>query len=109
MPRKPWPTTNTAWPPPPSRSARSSNRAAATLKNQPRPARQGEARRRGRASAGAAQIEAAADAAAKELADRSAAMAVRLAGQILQAEIKPRDHARLVARPWRIRATEEAR
>jgi F-type H+-transporting ATPase subunit b len=42
------------------------------------------------------QIEAAADAAAKDLADRSAAMAVRLAGQILQAEIKPRDHARLI-------------
>jgi F-type H+-transporting ATPase subunit b len=42
------------------------------------------------------QIEAAADAASKELADRSAAMAVRLAGQILQVEIKPRDHARLI-------------
>jgi F-type H+-transporting ATPase subunit b len=46
---------------------------------------------------GLRQIEAAADAAAKELADRSAAMAVRLAGQILQAEIKPRDHARLIS------------
>jgi F-type H+-transporting ATPase subunit b len=42
------------------------------------------------------QIEAAADAAAKDLADRSAAMAVHLAGRILQAEIKPRDHARLI-------------
>jgi F-type H+-transporting ATPase subunit b len=42
------------------------------------------------------QIEAADDAAAKDLADRSAAMAVRLAGRILQAEIKPRDHARLI-------------
>jgi F-type H+-transporting ATPase subunit b len=42
------------------------------------------------------QIEAAADAAIKDLADQSAAMAVRLAGQILQAEIKPRDHARLI-------------
>ena len=42
------------------------------------------------------QIEAAADAATKDLADQSAALAVRLAGQILQAEIKPRDHARLI-------------
>jgi F-type H+-transporting ATPase subunit b len=42
------------------------------------------------------QIEAAADDASKDLADRSAAMAVRLAGQILQVEIKPRDHARLI-------------
>jgi F-type H+-transporting ATPase subunit b len=42
------------------------------------------------------QIEAAADAAVKDLADQSAQMAVRLAGRILRAEIKPRDHATLI-------------
>jgi F-type H+-transporting ATPase subunit b len=42
------------------------------------------------------QIEAAADAAAKNLADRSATLAVELAGKIVHAKLKPADHARLI-------------
>jgi F-type H+-transporting ATPase subunit b len=42
------------------------------------------------------QIEAAADAAVKNLADQSAAMAVELAGKIVHAKLNPADHARLI-------------
>jgi F-type H+-transporting ATPase subunit b len=42
------------------------------------------------------QIEAATDAAVKGLADRSAAMAVELAGKIVRAKLNPADHARLI-------------
>jgi F-type H+-transporting ATPase subunit b len=42
------------------------------------------------------QIEAAADAAVKGLADQSAAMAVQLAGKIVRAKLNPADHARLI-------------
>jgi len=42
------------------------------------------------------QIEAAADAAVKNLADQSAAMAVELAGKIVRAKLNPADHARLI-------------
>lgn len=42
------------------------------------------------------QIEAATDAAIKSLADRSAAMAVDLAGKIVSARLNPADHARLI-------------
>jgi F-type H+-transporting ATPase subunit b len=42
------------------------------------------------------QIDAAADAAAKGLADRSAAMAVDLAGKIVAAKLNPTDHTRLI-------------
>jgi F-type H+-transporting ATPase subunit b len=42
------------------------------------------------------QIEAAADAAVKGLADRSAAMAVDLAGKIVSAKLNPADHAQLI-------------
>ena len=42
------------------------------------------------------QIDAAADAAAKSLADRSAAMAVDLAGKIVREKLNPKDHARLI-------------
>jgi F-type H+-transporting ATPase subunit b len=42
------------------------------------------------------QIEAAADAAVKSLADQSAAMAVELAGKIVHAKLNPADHARLI-------------
>jgi F-type H+-transporting ATPase subunit b len=43
------------------------------------------------------QIETAADAAVKSLADQSAAMAVELAGKIVGAKLNPADHARLIA------------
>jgi len=42
------------------------------------------------------QIEAAADAAVKSLADQSAAMAVELAGKIVGAKLNAKDHARLI-------------
>ncbi len=42
------------------------------------------------------RIDAAADAAMKELADRGAALAVKLAGKIVRAELNPRDHAQLI-------------
>jgi F-type H+-transporting ATPase subunit b len=42
------------------------------------------------------QIEAAADAAVKGLADQSAAMAVELAGKIVGAKLNPADHAQLI-------------
>lgn len=42
------------------------------------------------------QIETAVSAATKELADRSATMAVELAGKILGAQLKPQDHTRLI-------------
>jgi F-type H+-transporting ATPase subunit b len=42
------------------------------------------------------QIEAAADAAVKSLADQSAAMAVELAGKIVRAKLNPADHAKLI-------------
>lgn len=42
------------------------------------------------------QIESAADAAVKSLADQSAAMAVDLAGKIVGATLNPKDHARLI-------------
>ncbi len=42
------------------------------------------------------QIEAAADAAVKNLADQSAAMAVDLAGKIVHAKLNPADHAKLI-------------
>jgi F-type H+-transporting ATPase subunit b len=42
------------------------------------------------------QIEAAADAAVKSLADQSAAMAVDLAGKIVGAKLNPKDHSRLI-------------
>jgi F-type H+-transporting ATPase subunit b len=42
------------------------------------------------------QIEAAADAAVKSLADQSAAMAVDLAGKIVGAKLNPKDHVRLI-------------
>ena len=42
------------------------------------------------------QINAAAAAASKELAERSASLAVDLAGKILRAQLKPQDHARLI-------------
>jgi F-type H+-transporting ATPase subunit b len=42
------------------------------------------------------QIEAAADAAVKNLADRSAAMAVDLAGKIVGSKLSPKDHTRLI-------------
>ena len=47
---------------------------------------------------GAKRIEAAADAAVKELADRSAAMAVGLAEKIVRAKLTPSDHAELIER-----------
>lgn len=42
------------------------------------------------------QIEMAVSAATKELAERSATMAVELAGKILGAQLKPQDHVRLI-------------
>ena len=45
---------------------------------------------------GVKQIEAAADAAVKNLADQSAAMAVELAGKIVHAKLNPADHAKLI-------------
>jgi len=42
------------------------------------------------------RIEAATDAALKALAERSAALAVDLAGKIVHAELKPADHVRLI-------------
>jgi len=42
------------------------------------------------------QIDAATAAALKELADKSATLAVELAGKIIQAELKPKDHTRLI-------------
>jgi len=42
------------------------------------------------------RIDAAADAALQELADRSAALAIELAGKILQSELSPEKHARLL-------------
>ena len=45
---------------------------------------------------GVKQIEAAADAAVKALADRSAALAVDLAGKIIGSKLNPADHARLI-------------
>jgi F-type H+-transporting ATPase subunit b len=42
------------------------------------------------------QIENAADAAVKSLADQSAAMAVELAGKIVGSKLNPKDHARLI-------------
>jgi F-type H+-transporting ATPase subunit b len=42
------------------------------------------------------QIDAAADAATNDLADRGAALAVELAGKIVRAELSPRDHAQLI-------------
>ena len=42
------------------------------------------------------QIESAAQAATKELAERSAAIAVELAGKIVHATLRPQDHARLI-------------
>jgi F-type H+-transporting ATPase subunit b len=42
------------------------------------------------------QIEVAADAAVKSLADQSAAMAVELAGKIVGAKLNPADHAKLI-------------
>jgi len=42
------------------------------------------------------QIDAAAAAAIKELADRSAALAVELAGKIVGAKLSPKDHAQLI-------------
>jgi F-type H+-transporting ATPase subunit b len=42
------------------------------------------------------QIEAATDAAVKNLADQSALMAVELAGKIVGAKLNPKDHARLI-------------
>jgi F-type H+-transporting ATPase subunit b len=42
------------------------------------------------------QIEAAADAAMKDLADRSAALAVQLAGKIVRSKLNPAEHARLI-------------
>lgn len=44
----------------------------------------------------AKEIEAAADAAVRTLADRSAAMAVDLAGKIVQSKLTPAEHAKLV-------------
>jgi F-type H+-transporting ATPase subunit b len=45
---------------------------------------------------GLAQIDAATSAAVKELADRSATLAVDLAGKIVRAKLNPGDHARLI-------------
>ena len=45
---------------------------------------------------GVKQIEVAADAAVKSLADQSAAMAVELAGKIVHAKLNPADHAKLI-------------
>jgi F-type H+-transporting ATPase subunit b len=45
---------------------------------------------------GAKRIEAAADAAVKELADRSAAMAIGLAEKIVRSKLTPSDHAALI-------------
>ncbi len=45
---------------------------------------------------GVRQIEAAADAAVKNLADQSAAMAVELAGKIVRAKLNPADHSKLI-------------
>jgi F-type H+-transporting ATPase subunit b len=42
------------------------------------------------------EIEAAADAAVRKLADRSAAMAVDLAGKIVHAKLNPAEHAKLI-------------
>ena len=42
------------------------------------------------------QIEAATSSAVKELADRSAALAVDLAGKIVRSKLNPADHARLI-------------
>jgi F-type H+-transporting ATPase subunit b len=42
------------------------------------------------------EIEAAADAAVRNLADRSAAMAVELAGKIVRANLNAADHAKLI-------------
>jgi F-type H+-transporting ATPase subunit b len=57
---------------------------------------------RGEQARAVQQIEVAADAAVKGLADRSAAMAVELAGKIVGAKLNPADHARLIEK-----ATEE--
>lgn len=43
-----------------------------------------------------AQIEAATGAALKELAERSATLAVQLAGKIVRTKLEPKDHARLI-------------
>jgi F-type H+-transporting ATPase subunit b len=45
---------------------------------------------------GLAQIDAATNAALKELADRSATLAIDLAGKIVRTKLNPNDHARLV-------------
>jgi F-type H+-transporting ATPase subunit b len=42
------------------------------------------------------QIDAATTSAIKELADRSAALAVELAGKIVHARLNPKDHAKLI-------------
>ncbi|MCE5267301.1 MAG: F0F1 ATP synthase subunit B [Planctomycetaceae bacterium] len=42
------------------------------------------------------QIDAAASAAVKDIADQSAAMAIELAGKIVRTELKARDHAKLI-------------
>ena len=96
-PRNRWPTTNAAWPPPATQvraileqGRRHAEQISRELLDKAKHEAQAEHQRALR------QIEAAADAAVKELADQSAAMAVGLAGQILHAEIKPRDHARLI-------------
>lgn len=53
-----------------------------------------EARAEGKRAA--EQIEAAADAAVRDLADRGAALAVELAGKIVRAKLNPADHAKLI-------------
>lgn len=53
------------------------------------------------------QIDAATSSALKELADRSATLAVELAGKIMQAKINPADHAKLIEQAVASFATTE--
>jgi F-type H+-transporting ATPase subunit b len=53
------------------------------------------------------QIDAATSSALKELADRSATLAVELAGKIMQAKINPADHAKLIEQAVASFATKE--
>ena len=56
------------------------------------------------------EIETAADAAVRKLADQSAAMAVELAGKIVHAKLNPAEHARLIEQAVaRIRARRDGR
>ena len=79
------------------RSARDPGKGPARRRaGRPHDARKGQGRRQGRRRADAKQIDAATASAIKELADRSAALAVELAGKIVHAKLNPKDHAKLI-------------